>query len=98
MPSNKFFFAGNLSNHLIRSAICVDTKYKFDVLEAYFSRRELCLACWLWIKEDSVSNKWYFEKKFCRSEFSNFLDLLMAVETARHLKCEWKRPTVGRES
>lgn len=95
MPSNKFLL---LATYLIRSAICVDTNYKFNALETYFSHRELCLACWLWIKEDSVSNKWHFERNVCRSEFPNFLDLLMAVETARYLKRQWKRPTVARES
>jgi len=47
MPSNKFLL---LAIYLIRSAICVDTKYKFNDLEACFSRREPCLACWVWIK------------------------------------------------
>ena len=42
MPSNKFLL---LAIYLIRSAICVDTKYKFNDLEACFSRREPCLAC-----------------------------------------------------
>lgn len=94
-PSNKFLL---LATYLIRSAICVDSKYKFNALQTYFSHREICLACWLWIEEDSVSDKWYFERNFCRSEFPYFLDLIMAVETARYRKCQWKRRTVQRES